>query len=524
MGLGSFSAWRMLFVIGAVPSLLLLLVLRKVDESPAWLARHRVAGIRIARSWRSRMVEVLKYLPSLLALTMLMTAFMAFSHGTQDLYPTFLKHDHGIRGVALSAIAIVGNVGAVFGRDMVWQLLGAGGETASDYHGGGAVDPDDSAVGVEPYGGDAGGGRVPDAVYGAGSVGRDPGALERDVAAGGAGDFSGAGVPVGERAVVAQQRAAGSGGGEVFWREIRAGAGDYGGDCGRDCGGGDGAGQRGEGCGLVDVLRGVSRVRDVGWRLGCLHRWLIGEKTRKLVAARPYLIEQDWAAYTPEQHAIWTELVTRRMPQLREHACSAYLEGFEQIGLQEDQLPQLKKVSARLQPRTGWNSTAVSGFLPADAFFEMLAARKFPTTTWIRSRDAMEYTPEPDIFHDVFGHVPMHAHPVFADFLEQYGKVCAGLKSAEALERMGRLFWFTVEFGVIHEAGKIKVYGSGLISSHGECTHVVERGAGLEIREFDLDQVLDTVVDVSKMQPVLYAIESFEQIYEAAKEAESRVG
>ncbi len=114
-GAGSFSAWRMLFVIGAVPSLLLLLVLRKVNESPAWLARHRVAGIRIARSWRSRMVEVLKYLPSLLALTILMTAFMAFSHGTQDLYPTFLKHDLGIRGVALSAIAIVGNVGAVFG-------------------------------------------------------------------------------------------------------------------------------------------------------------------------------------------------------------------------------------------------------------------------------------------------------------------------------------------------------------------------------------------------------------------------
>lgn len=243
----------------------------------------------------------------------------------------------------------------------------------------------------------------------------------------------------------------------------------------------------------------------------------------KLVAAQPFLIEQDWAAYTPEQHAIWTELVTRRMPQLEEHACSAYLEGFEQIGLQVDQLPQLKKVSARLEPRTGWNSTPVSGFLPADAFFEMLAARKFPTTTWIRSRDAMEYTPEPDIFHDVFGHVPMHAHPVFADFLEQYGKVCAGLKSAEALEQMGRLFWFTVEFGVIHEGGKIKVYGSGLISSHGECTHVVERGAGLEIREFDLEKVLDTVVDVSKMQPVLYAIESFDQIYEAAKEAESRM-
>ncbi len=245
---------------------------------------------------------------------------------------------------------------------------------------------------------------------------------------------------------------------------------------------------------------------------------------KELVAAQPYLIEQDWAAYTPEQHAIWSELVTRRLPQLDEYASRTYLEGFDQIGLQVDQLPDLAKVSARLEPRTGWNSTPVSGFLPSDAFFEMLAARRFPTTTWIRSRDSMEYTPEPDIFHDVFGHVPMHAHPVFADFLQEYGRVCAGLNSAQALERMGRLFWFTVEFGVIHEEGRIKVYGSGLISSHGECTHVVERAAGLEIREFRLAEVVDTEVDVSRMQPVLYAIESFEQIFEAAKEAESQIG
>jgi phenylalanine-4-hydroxylase len=244
----------------------------------------------------------------------------------------------------------------------------------------------------------------------------------------------------------------------------------------------------------------------------------------KLRAASPYLIQQDWEAYTPEQHAIWRELVQRRLPQLEEHASAAYLEGFQAIGLKPDALPDLTAVSARLQPRTGWSSTPVSGFLPADAFFEMLAARMFPTTTWIRSREAMEYTPEPDIFHDVFGHVPMHAHPVFADFLEHYGKVCAGLTSQDDLERMGRLFWFTVEFGVIREAGKIKVYGSGLISSHGECTQVIERAGGLEIREFDLEKVLDTVVDVSKMQPVLYAIESFEQIYEATKEAEARLG
>ena len=235
-----------------------------------------------------------------------------------------------------------------------------------------------------------------------------------------------------------------------------------------------------------------------------------------------YLIQQDCAAYTPEQHAIWRELVSQRMPQLQQHASAVYLSGFQQIGLQPDSLPDLAAVSRRLQPVTGWQSTPVSGFLPADAFFAMLAARLFPTTTWIRGRESMQYTPEPDIFHDVFGHVPMHAHPVFADFLQHYGELCASLTDAADLERLGRLFWFTVEFGVIRERGELKVYGSGLISSHGECTHVVTGGA--EIRDFNLDQVLNTTVDVSHMQPVLYAIESYEQIYEATKQASAKLG
>jgi phenylalanine-4-hydroxylase len=241
----------------------------------------------------------------------------------------------------------------------------------------------------------------------------------------------------------------------------------------------------------------------------------------KLHVALPFLIEQTWIDYTPEQHAIWAELVSRRMPQLREHACAEYLDGFHQIGLREDQLPDLNAVSELLRPRTGWQSTPVSGFLPADAFFEMLAARLFPTTTWLRSRGSMEYTPEPDIFHDVFGHVPMHAHPIFADFLESYGKICARLSDPEALERMGRLFWFTVEFGLIRQDGKVKVYGSGLISSHGECSRVLS--GGCEIKDFDLDAVLNQEFQTSEMQPVLYAVQSFEEIYEATKSAEQRL-
>ena len=245
--------------------------------------------------------------------------------------------------------------------------------------------------------------------------------------------------------------------------------------------------------------------------------------TQVLSAAAPYIIQQDYAAYTEEQHAVWAELVGRALPELEKHAAREYLEGFEIIGLQRDRLPNLAAVSARLAPRTGWNSTPVSGFLPAPAFFEMLAARRFPTTTWLRNLDSLEYTPEPDIFHDVFGHVPMHAHPVFADFLAHYGRVCATLTDKDKLERMGRLFWFTVEFGVIRQNGEIKLYGSGLISSHGESTYVIEgskTGHGPEIRDFNLEQVLNQEFLVSEMQKVLYAVESFNEIYEATREAE----
>src|SRR6201994_3219204 len=224
-------------------------------------------------------------------------------------------------------------------------------------------------------------------------------------------------------------------------------------------------------------------------------------KTETLSVAAPYLIEQDYSSYTSEQHAVWAELVGRVLPELEKHASRAYLDGFDIIGLQRDRLPRLSAISARLEPRTGWNSTPVSGFLPAPAFFEMLAARRFPTTTWLRSRESLEYTPEPDIFHDVFGHVPMHAHPVFADFLQHYGAVCAALTDKDALEKMGRLFWFTVEFGVIRQKGGYRLYGSGLISSQGESTYVIEGRP--EIKDFDVDQVLNQEFSTSEMQPVL---------------------
>jgi len=239
-----------------------------------------------------------------------------------------------------------------------------------------------------------------------------------------------------------------------------------------------------------------------------------------LVAAAPYLIQQKYQDYTDDQHGVWEELVRRRRPQLDAHACREYLEGFQIIGLRDDRLPDLSAITDQLRPRTGWSTTPVSGFLPAEAFFEMLAARMFPTTTWLRGRDSLGYIPEPDIFHDVFGHVPMHAHPVFADFLQHYGSVCAKVKDPDALERLGRLFWYTVEFGLIRQDGKIKVYGSGVISSHGECTNVID--GGCEVRDFSLNEVLSTPVKVDAIHKLLFAIESFDQIYEAMRQAEKQ--
>src|SRR5208337_410789 len=129
-------------------------------------------------------------------------------------------------------------------------------------------------------------------------------------------------------------------------------------------------------------------------------------ETATLSVAAPYIIHQDYAAYSQEQHGVWAELVRCAFPELEKHAAREYLEGYAIIGLEPDRLPNLAAISATLEPRTGWHTTPVSGFMPAPAFFEMLAARRFPTTTWLRGRESLDYTPEPDIFHDVFGHVP----------------------------------------------------------------------------------------------------------------------
>jgi phenylalanine-4-hydroxylase len=190
-----------------------------------------------------------------------------------------------------------------------------------------------------------------------------------------------------------------------------------------------------------------------------------------------------------------------------------------------DHIPYLEgpqSVNTFLMPLTGWQSKAVPGYLPAKAFFACLARREFPTTIVIRSRESIDYLPEPDIFHDIFGHVPLHADPVFADFLQTYGRAAVSTDDPHHTERLARLFWFTVEFGLIREGGRHRLYGSGLISSPGESAHALD-SKDVDRRPFDLEMVCNTSFEIDHYQPILYVLESFDQLRDAMNTYAQRI-
>ena len=234
-----------------------------------------------------------------------------------------------------------------------------------------------------------------------------------------------------------------------------------------------------------------------------------------------WLTQQDWTAYTDEQHSVWRELYDRRMRDLEGTAARAFLDGSAAIGLSRDSVPDLTQVNRRLDMLTGWGAVPVIGFIPAKEFFECLAGRRFPTTVIIRRRDQIEYIEEPDIFHDVFGHVPMHSDPVFADFLQRFGETAARAKSDRDVRRMARLFWFTVEFGLVREEGRIRLYGSGLISSAADGANAL--GPSCERRPFELDAVLEQPFEIDRLQDVLFVVDSFDQLFEAVEAVSMRL-
>jgi phenylalanine-4-hydroxylase len=236
-------------------------------------------------------------------------------------------------------------------------------------------------------------------------------------------------------------------------------------------------------------------------------------------------IDQNYAGYTEENQETWRTLYDRQMAYLADHASDVYLSGARSIKLVRDHIPYLegpKSVNTFLMPLTGWQSKAVPGYLPAKAFFACLARREFPTTIVIRPKESIDYLPEPDIFHDIFGHVPLHADPTFADFLQTYGKAALTTDDPVHTERLARLFWFTVEFGLIREGGKLKLYGSGLISSPGESKHALT-APGVDRRPFDLETVCSTSFEIDHYQPILYVLDSFEQLRDAMDTYANRI-
>jgi phenylalanine-4-hydroxylase len=232
-------------------------------------------------------------------------------------------------------------------------------------------------------------------------------------------------------------------------------------------------------------------------------------------AALPQFIEQRYAEYESEDHDVWRILYERRLRTLRDTGSDVFLDGLQQIGLGPDRVPDLADVNRRLAARTGWAAVGVGGFIPAAAFFRCLSQRRFPTTLKVRPRAQLDYLPEPDIFHDVFGHVPLHSHPVFADFLQRFGTLAADAETEAETTEMARLFWFTVEFGLIRERGDVKIYGSGLISSHGDAANAL--GPKCDRRPFDLDAVIAEPFEIDHFQDVLFVLDSFEQLFEAVR-------
>ncbi|MBO9669601.1 MAG: phenylalanine 4-monooxygenase [Sphingobium sp.] len=236
-------------------------------------------------------------------------------------------------------------------------------------------------------------------------------------------------------------------------------------------------------------------------------------------AAPDWIVPQDWAHYDAQEHAVWDLLFARQTAQLRGRACDAYLRGLDVLHLSRPGIPDFSELSDRLMALTGWQVVAVPGLVPDAVFFDHLAHRRFVAGNFIRRADQLDYLEEPDVFHDVFGHVPLLADPVYADYMQAYGR--GGLRSLEfgAIRKLARLYWYTVEFGLIEEAGQLKLFGAGIVSSHGESAFALEDASPNRIA-FDLLRVMRTNYRIDDYQQSYFVIPSFEALLKATAEAD----
>jgi phenylalanine-4-hydroxylase len=230
-----------------------------------------------------------------------------------------------------------------------------------------------------------------------------------------------------------------------------------------------------------------------------------------MAAMDEWVIPQDWRHFTAAEHALWDRLYARQAGMLPGRAAAAFLDGLERLQLSAGGIPEFGALSERLQALTGWRVVAVPGLVPDDVFFRMLADRVFPAGNFIRRPEQIDYLEEPDVFHDVFGHVPMLAHPVFADYMQAYGE--GGLRSLGlgALDKLARLYWYTVEFGLVREAGELRIYGAGIVSSFGESHFALESDSPNRIG-YSLERLLRTRYRIDDYQQVYFVIDSYEQL------------
>jgi phenylalanine-4-hydroxylase len=236
-------------------------------------------------------------------------------------------------------------------------------------------------------------------------------------------------------------------------------------------------------------------------------------------AAADWTVAQNWARFTAAEHALWDQLFARQAAQLEGRAAKTFLNGLDVLHLSKPGIPDFEELNPRLGALTGWQVVAVPGLVPDAVFFDHLAHRRFPAGNFLRTPAQIDYLQEPDVFHDVFGHVPMLADPVFADYMQAYGE--GGLRSLSfgALPKLARLYWYTVEFGLIEEAGGLRIYGAGIVSSHGESLYALEDPAPHRIG-FDLARMLRTTYRIDAFQESYFVIPSLDALLKATLETD----
>lgn len=229
-----------------------------------------------------------------------------------------------------------------------------------------------------------------------------------------------------------------------------------------------------------------------------------------------WTIDQGWHNYTPQEHAVWKTLFERQSKLLPGRACDEFVRGMQDLPIGPDQIPNFEQLSETLSQRTGWQIVAVPGLVPDDVFFEHLAHRRFPAGHFIRKPHELDYLEEPDVFHDVFGHVPMLMNPAIADYIQAYGEGGLRAKRLGVLEKLARVYWYTVEFGLVKQPDGLRVYGAGIASSATETVFSVEDDSPNRVA-FDLERVMRTNYRIDDFQESYFVLDNLNDLLELAR-------